>query len=642
MNSTERLEHLLGLLEIEKAEDLKQYRLTVLERSLKERCEKGVSWYPVELKHLRIGLGDRIVVEVTRTNHMEKPQALQSGSVVSVFGMQGDEELGHVTGVASAVQKDSMKIMLGTENIPDWLPDSRLGINLEFDDKTYKEMASALRQVIQPRKNERLKELREVLTGKEIPAFSAGETFYENPDLNDSQNRAVRMALDAQDVALIHGPPGTGKTTTLVQAIKETTTREHQVLVCAASNTAVDLLTLKCSEQGLSVLRLGNPARVDDQLLRLTLDGRVSDHPDYKALRKLRQEIEKIRKKALQYKRKFGGKERRRRDELFDEVRELKAHAHKLEDYILHQVLNRSQVIAATLTGANHSLLAQKRFHTVFIDEAAQALEPACWIPLLRAGRVIFAGDHFQLPPTVKSFEAEKKGLGHTLFEEVMTRHPRASVMLEQQYRMHYQIMGFSGQQFYQGKLQADPSVRYRSLGQDFAPLEFVDTAGCGFLERKNPETLSTSNPEEAQLLLRHLALLLNRLEAEKPETFDDETFSIGIIAPYREQVQVLRDQLRDSPMLLSYQERIAVHTVDGFQGQERDIIYISLVRSNANSEIGFLQDTRRMNVALTRAKKKMVVVGDSATLGEHPFYAAFLDYAEALGAYHSAWEWAE
>lgn len=641
MNSTKRLEYLLDLLEIERAEDLKQYRLTVLERSLKERCEKGVSWYPVELKHLRIGLGDRIVVEVSKTTHMEKPQNLQSGSMVSVFGMRGEDEVGRVTGVASAVQKGSMKIMLGTENIPDWLSDTRLGINLEFDDKTYKEMASAVRQVIQPRKNERLKELREILIGKEPPAFSSWEHFYDNPDLNESQNRAVRLALEAQDVALIHGPPGTGKTTTLVQAIKETTTRENQVLVCAASNTAVDLLTLKCSEQGLRVLRMGNPARVDDNLLRLTLDGAMSDHPDFQALRKLRKEIEKVRKKALKHKRNFGGQERRRRQQLFDEVRELKDHAHKLEDYILHQVINQAQVITATLAGTASSLMSRKRFHTVFIDEAAQALEPACWIPLLRAHRVIFAGDHFQLPPTVKSFEAEKKGLGKTLFEEVMERHPNASVMLQEQYRMHYQIMGFSGQQFYEGKLQAAASVRYRSLGADFPPLEFVDTAGCGFNEQKNPETLSTSNPEEAQLLLRHLALLINRLEAEKPETFD-ASFSIGIIAPYREQVRVMRDQLRDSPMLLSYLERIAVHTVDGFQGQERDVIYISLVRSNTTNEIGFLQDIRRMNVALTRARKKLVVIGDSATLGSHPFYAAFLDYVDTIGAYHSAWEWRE
>lgn len=640
MNSIERLEHLLQLLTIEREEDLKQYRQNVLERSLKERCEKGVSWYPVELKHMRIGLGDRIILEVNRTQHMEKPQSLQSGSTVSVFGMQGNDEVGQVTGVAAAVQKDKMKIMLSTEHIPDWLPDSKLGINLEFDDKTYKEMNAAIRQVIEPKKNERLAELREVLTGPNTPVFSAWETVYHNPDLNDSQNRAVIRALEAHEVALIHGPPGTGKTTTLVQAIKETLTREHQVLICAPSNTAVDLLASKCDEQGLSVVRMGNPARVDESMQKLTLDGRMSEHEDYRSLRKLRQEAEKIRKQALRYKRNFTGQDRRRRKELLEEARELKSHAKKLEDYILHQILNRSQVVAATLIGSAHSLLQRKRFHTVFIDEAAQALEPACWIPLMRADRVILAGDHFQLPPTVKSFEAEKKGLGHTLFEYIMEQKPEASVMLEQQYRMHYQIMGFSAQQFYAGKLQADPSVRYRGLSGDIPPVEFVDTAGCGFTEKRNPETLSTANPEEGQLLMRHLATLLNQLEADKPELFE-QGLTIGIIAPYREQVRTLRELLRNSPMLLSYQERITVHTVDGFQGQERDIMYISLTRSNDRGEIGFLKNTRRMNVALTRAKKKLVVIGDSATLGDHPFYRAFLDYVDTIDAYHSAWEWA-
>lgn len=641
MNSIERLEHLLQLLAIEREEDLKQYRQNVLERSLKERCEKGVSWYPIELKHLRIGLGDRILLEVSRTQHMEKPQSLQSGSVVSVFGMDGNAEVGQVMGVAAAVQKDKMKIMLSTEHIPDWLPDSKLGINLEFDDKTYKEMNAAIRQVIEPKKNERLQELRETLTGPHTPAFSEWERVYHNPDLNESQNRAVVRALEAHEVALIHGPPGTGKTTTLVQAIKETLTREHQVLICAPSNTAVDLLASKCDELGLSVVRMGNPARVDESMQKLTLDGRMSEHEDYRSLRKIRKEAEKIRKKALKYKRTFTGQDRRRRKELLEEARELKGHAKKLEDYILHQILNRSQVVAATLTGSAHSLLQRKRFHTVFIDEAAQALEPACWIPLMRADRVILAGDHFQLPPTVKSFEAEKKGLGHTLFEYIIEQKPEASVMLEQQYRMHYQIMGFSAQQFYSGKLTADPSVRYRGLSGDMPPVEFVDTAGCGFTEKRNPENLSTANPEEGELLMRHLATLLNQLEAEKPELFE-QGLSIGIIAPYREQVRTLRELLRNSPMLMSYQERITVHTVDGFQGQERDIMYISLTRSNDRGEIGFLKNIRRMNVALTRAKKKLVVIGDSATLGNHPFYRAFLDYVDTIDAYHSAWEWAE
>ena len=275
----------------------------------------------------------------------------------------------------------------------------------------------------------------------------------------------------------------------------------------------------------------------------------------------------------------------------------------------------------------------------MFIDEAAQALAPACWIPLLRSGRVIFAGDHFQLPPTVKSLEAAREGLSRTLMEYIVESRPEVAVMLDTQYRMHQDIMGFSGERFYEGNLKAHESVKFHQLGEGFEPVCFIDTAGCGFEERKNPETLSTSNPEEGLLLLKHLALLFNQIEAKIPDVLE-RPFSVGIIAPYKQQVRSIRDQLLDSPLLSSYTDYISVNTVDGFQGQERDVIYISLTRSNDKGEIGFLKDVRRMNVALTRARKQLVVVGDSATLGEHPFYAAMLTYMEKIGAYHTAWEW--
>ncbi len=631
------------LLQVERVEDLRLYQETVLKRSLKQRVADNVSWYPVTVKRLDIGLGENIVLELERSSpEGRKPGSFQTGGLVSVFGMEGDKEAGRSTGVIAFMRGSLIKIALGSEHIPDWLYSSTLGIDQEFDDKTYKDMDLALRTVILPGKNERLKDLRNVLIGKPAPEFHRWDYEYNNPNLNSSQQEAVQKVLEAKDVAIIHGPPGTGKTTTLVQAIKEVLRREHQVLVCAPSNTAVDLLTLKCDEQGLSVIRIGNPVRVEESLQKHTLDGAMLDHPDYGALKKLRRDAEELRVKALKFKRNFGYAERQQRGEMLREAGELTGMARKLEDYILHQLISRTQVIAATLSGANHSVLSRKRFHTVFIDEAAQALAPACWIPIIKSDRVIMAGDHCQLPPTVKSREAEQKGLGITLFEKVIREKPETSVMLLQQYRMNQQIMTFSARQFYCDDLFADPSVKHHTLLPDEAPVEFVDTAGSGFNEVKNPDTLSTSNPEEGMLLLRHLALLLNKVEATEPLLLEAGNLSIGIISPYKDQVRTLREQVQASPLLSAHAHMITVNTVDGFQGQERDVIYISLVRSNDRNEIGFLQDTRRMNVALTRARKKLVVVGDTATLGKHAFYNAFLDYVEEIGAYRTAWEWAE
>lgn len=639
MDSKEIIAHQLELLQIEKEEDLKIYKALVLDKSLKERIQNGISWYPLQLKHIMLGLGERYSLEIDLPEEKTKPSGhFQTGSVVSVFGMVADQEVGRVTGVISQLSKKRLKIALSGENIPDWISSARLGMDLEFDDKTYQQMREAMHQLREPKDNDRLSELRELLLGKAQPSFSQWEVTFRHPDLNASQNRAIQKVLEAKDVAIIHGPPGTGKTTTLIYALEEILRHEHQVLVCAPSNTAVDLLTLKCIEMGMDVVRLGNPARVDDALQKHTLDGAISEHPDYPALRKLRKEAEAVRKSALKFKRNFDATQRRRRQELLKESRELKQHARKLEGYILHHVINRTPVITATLSGAASSKLQKKRFHTVLIDEAGQALAPACWIPILRAGRVIMAGDHQQLPPTVKSFEAERKGLGKSLFEQVIEA-KEVDVMLEQQYRMNQAIMGFSAQQFYKGKLFADESVKNHVLGENFTPISFVDTAGCGFEEKQPQNSRSTYNPDEAQLVLKLLALMFNKLQAEVPDTFD-RPFSVGIISPYKAQVQHLKNQLLSSPMLSSFQSFIKVNTVDGFQGQERDVIFISLVRSNGKGEIGFLKDVRRMNVALTRARKRLVVVGDSATLGKNAFYQEFLDYVETQNAYHSAWEW--
>ncbi|WNJ21233.1 AAA domain-containing protein [Pontibacter sp. G13] len=636
------IDHLISLTEtlaIEREEDLRQYRETVLKRSLKERVEKGVTWHPCELRHLNIGLGERIVVDIDRpTGKKTKDGVFQVGSIVQVFGMIAGEKVGTASGVIARMWPNRMRIRLSSERIPDWITGSKLGIDLDFDDKTYREMANALTKVVKAEKN-RLAELREIMVGDKMPGrFEWEHVKYQNPALNGTQNEAIQHVLEARDVAVIHGPPGTGKTTTLVYAIQEILHHEQQVLVCAPSNTAVDLITLKLLELGIDVLRLGNPARVEEELLAHTLDGSIAKHPDHSALKKLRKDAEDVRMRALKFKRKFGSQEQQKRRELLKEARELSGLAHKLEDYILHDVLRKVQVVACTLTGASANLLEGKKFHTVLIDEAAQALEPSCWIAIQKANRVVMVGDHCQLPPTVKSYEAEKRGLGVTLFEHVITQKD-ADVMLNQQYRMHRKIMQFSADEFYGGKLYADNSVANRSLGPGYQPVEFVDTAGCGFDEVKDSESRSTRNPEEANLLLRHLAMLVNKLSEDEIGAIDDN-LRLGIITPYKRQVLEIKSQLSQSPMLSPLAPSIKVSTVDGFQGQEMDIIYISLVRANGKHEIGFLKDIRRMNVSLTRAKRKMVIIGDSATFGNHPFYSRMLNYFETIGAYHSAWEW--
>ncbi|MFK7922984.1 MAG: AAA domain-containing protein [Bacteroidia bacterium] len=638
MKAIDYLKGLRELLEIEKEEDIRLFQETVLRRSLQERVKNGISWYPVQVNRVTIGMGQRLMLEIEYNRKDDQQSGFQPGGIVSVFGILESKEEGRMNGVIASVRKNIMRVALGGEHIPQWIKHSKIGIDQAFDDKTYQEMDRALVKTIDPGKNERLAELREKMLGPSKPEFSKWDVRYYNDALNRSQNEAVEKALEAKDVAIIHGPPGTGKTTTLVAAIAEVVRRENQVLVCASSNTAVDLLTLRCHEQGIHVVRIGNPVRVEEQLQDLTLDSVITQHSDYPSLKKIRKDAIQAKEQALKFKRNFGQSERQKRQELLKEARQLKDMAHRLEDYILFQTLQRAQVVTSTLTGAGSKVLKGNRFHTVFVDEAGQALTPAVLIAMEKAQRIVMAGDHHQLPPTVKSMKADKGGLSKTLFEHVIDAKPETAVMLNRQYRMHEQIMGFSANQFYGGKLEADPSVRFHVLGDNFPALEFIDTAGCGFVEKQNTRSLSTYNPEEGDLLLKHLAILFNQIEAEIPERLD-QGLTVGLIAPYKAQVRALENQLNASPMLSTYLTHIKVKTVDGFQGQERDVIYISLTRSNKKGEIGFLKDIRRMNVALTRARQKLVVVGDSATLGNHPFYAAFLQYIEDIGAYHSAWE---
>jgi ATP-dependent RNA/DNA helicase IGHMBP2 len=639
-SSVEELEHLLAILSIEQEEDRQQYKEKVLKSSLSERKMLGVSWYPIVIKESFYGMGERLILEIERPTNQNIPHQFNTGKVASLFSNYHHEGADNpsIAGVIMAGRPNSLKLSLFVDELPDWAETGKLGLDLLFDETSYKEMDLAVNRVIKA-KNNRTAQLREILLGFEEAAFKTLKEKVVIDGLNESQNKAVNNILEAQDVAIIHGPPGTGKTTTLLKAIQETLKNESQVLVCAPSNTAVDLLTEKLAEAGVNVVRFGNPSRVSENLLSHTLDVMLTEHKDFKQIKELKKRANEFKNMGHKYKRNFGREERAQRKAIFDEARKLQGEADKIEDYIVADIIDKAQVLTCTLVGSANRYIRDKQYNTVFIDEAAQALEPASWIPITKANRVIFAGDHCQLPPTVKSYEAEKAGLNITLFEKAIQRQ-KADVMLETQYRMNEKIMSFSGQKFYKGLLKAHDHVKDITLSKGANALlnkavEFIDTAGCGYAEQFEKETLSTYNPEEALLLFKHLSLLLENMQQENIPV---NNLKIGIISPYKAQINFMKEKILEFPLLKDL-KNISINTVDGFQGQERDIIYISLVRSNENGEIGFLSDIRRMNVAITRAKKKLVVIGDTATLAQHSFYSDFLKYAESVDGYKSAWE---
>ncbi len=614
---------LINLLKIEKDEDYAQYQLKMLNTSVEERRKKGVTWYPVQLMNQYISTGERYTLELDRTTHTDQNHAFQVGGIVSVFSGYG-EDADTISGVISYVRKDKMRVVLKSDEAPDWLRDGKLGVNLLFDEGGYREMQKALKTV-QLAGSGRLADLREILYGAKQTSFKNGFDF-QSVNLNDGQNRALTQIFNAKDVAIIHGPPGTGKTTTLVNAIKEVVKTERQILVCAQSNAAVDLLVEKLDKLGIEVLRIGHPARLTPEVIENSLDVKISNHTFFKELKEIRKRADEYRRMGQKYKRNFGHDERMQRKLVMKEARILKEDADRIESQITEDLIDRAQVIACTLVGSTHRLLEDRMFRSVFIDEASQALEPACWIAIQKAHRVVMAGDHLQLPPTIKSLQAAKTGLANTLFEKAIS-HIEESVMLETQYRMHPDIMNFSGAHFYNNSLKTASEVLERERGSDIEHFMFIDTAGCGFNEKVKKETLSTYNEEEAELLVKHLSdnLLMDK--------------SIGIIAPYKAQIELISDLIQKNAAFDEVRDKISINTVDAFQGQERDVIYIGLTRSNDKNEIGFLKEYRRMNVAMTRAKTQLVIIGDSATLGKDSFYNSVIDYAQKVGGYKSAFE---
>jgi ATP-dependent RNA/DNA helicase IGHMBP2 len=639
------LRHVRALMQLEQKEDQAQFKVDNASATIKERRRRGLTWYPVTITQQDIGFGGKVVLELERPAHRQDLHLFQVGKNASLFSdapSNSGLDRPALSGVVTSVRRNKLLLATTKEALPDWALDgSTLGIDLTFDEMSYREMNQSLSAVMLAHGN-RLAVLRDVLLGARPAGFRehrADDLFYPSA-LNDSQLAAVRHVVSAQDVAIIHGPPGTGKTTTLVQAILETIRRERRVLVCASSNTAVDLLTEKLAERGVNVIRMGNPSRVSDLLLHHTLDAGVMAHASYSKMHAMRQTAEQHRRTASEQVRHFGFEERQHRQWLREEERTLRQAADDLERFITEDVLESVQVITSTLVGASNRHIHHLIFETVFIDEAAQALEPACWIPIAKGQRIILAGDHHQLPPTVKSEKAAREGLRETLFEKCIQRQPQTARMLTVQYRMHEHIMGFSSEKFYGSQLVPHLDVRHAGLeayDPRFAPdlpMEFIDTAGCGFLEVAIAESRSTANPKEAHLLLERITQLLGPYDPTEPH--QRAPLTIGVIAPYRAQINYLKDAIEDSAALnaLLLQRRLSVGTVDSFQGQERDIIAISLTRSNTQGEIGFLADIRRMNVGMTRARRKLLLVGDSSTLCCHPFFVDLLAYVKRMGGY--------
>lgn len=641
MNTTSPIQALQQqrlLLQLEYNTEKEAFRQQTEQIGIARSVKRGDAWWPVKTGKSYYNSLNQLVIETYRTSDQDIEHNFEFGRPVLFFTISS-EETGksdiyyfRFTGTVSYVDGDRMVV-----TVPDGAPlvdlqgAENLGVQLSFDETSYRLMMDALDRAIKGKG--RLGYLRDLFYSRQKP-----ETFVfpplHFPYLNATQEEAVNMVLRAKDVAIVHGPPGTGKTTTLVEAIREALMRENQVLVCAQSNMAVDWISEKLVDRGINVLRIGNPTRVNDKMLSFTYERRFEGHPDYPQLWALRKAIRELRS------------HRKRNDERFHQrLESLKSRATELEIRINSELFGEARVIASTLVGSANKLLDGHKFGTLFIDEAAQALEAACWIPMRRISRVILAGDHCQLPPTVKSVAAMKAGLGKTMMERIVEMHPEAVTLLKIQYRMNDEIMQFSSNYFYDGQVESAPDVRFRSILDMDISMTWIDTsefeklmeksedpekAKVSFKEEFVGESFGRVNKAEAELTLLALQNYFNKIGKQR---LLDERIDVGVISPYRAQVQLLRRMLMKWEFFKPFRRQISVNTVDGFQGQERDIIVISLVRSNDDGQIGFLRDLRRMNVAITRARMKLIILGDRDTMTRHPFYRQLWKYIENLRA---------
>ena len=609
------------LLEIEYLYEKSTFRKQTETKGLNRQVKRGDAWFPLKVGKSYYNSLNQLVIEVFRTADQEIEHNFEYGRPVTFF--TAELKYFDFTGTVSYVEGDRMVVA-----VPDNAPvvqlqnTENLGVQLSFDETSYRLMFEALDRTMRAKGN-RLAYLRDLfhtpLTqakgADRVSRFSFAPMRF--PWLNPTQEKAVNEVLRAKDVAIVHGPPGTGKTTTLVEAIYETLHRESQVLVCAQSNMAVDWISEKLVDRGVNVLRIGNPTRVNDKMLSFTYERRFEAHPDYEMLWAIRKAIRQIR-----------ANRKRGNDNYHQKLERLKSRAAEIEIRINAELFGEARVIASTLSGSANRLLEGQKYHTLFIDEAAQALEAACWIPIRRASRVIFAGDHCQLPPTVKSLPALKGGLGKTLMECIVERLPEAVTLLGVQYRMNEEIMRFSSDWFYGGKVQTAPQIKYRGILDYDLPMVWVDTSDLDIHEEFVGESFGRINKIEAELTLNELKKYFTKIGKTR---ILEERIDVGIISPYRAQVQYLRRLIKKNEFYKPYRHLISVNTVDGFQGQERDIIVISLVRSNDEGQIGFLRDLRRMNVAITRARMKLIILGDAKTMTRHPFYKKLFEYVQAM-----------
>ena len=611
------------LLRMEYEYEKEEFKRQTENMGVARKVKRGLCWYPATPGRSYYNSLNQLVIEITHTENTDIEHNFEFGRPVCFFRQSADGKITYMNFTATVSYADETRrvaIMPGAGAVMEVQETDNLGVQLYFDETSYRTMFEALEDTLRSKGN-RLAELRDILLGTSKAGFR--ELYpVRFPWLNSTQETAVNKVLCARDVAIVHGPPGTGKTTTLVEAIYETLHREPQVLVCAQSNTAVDWISEKLVDRGVNVLRIGNPTRVNDKMLSFTYERRFENHPLYPELWSIRKNLRELGSRARRgsYDEREGVRSRMSR---------LRDRATALEIQINAELFDGAHVIASTLVSSNHRLLNGRRFGTLFIDEAAQALEAACWIAIRKADRVVLAGDHCQLPPTIKCYEAARGGLERTLMERVVSNKPAVVSLLKVQYRMHEEIMKFPSQWFYNGELEAASEVRYRGILDWDTPIHWIDTSEMDFKEEFVGETFGRINKAEADLLLSELKIYINRIGGNR---ILEEKIDIGIISPYKAQVQYLRSKIKADASLKPYRSLFTVNTVDGFQGQERDVIFISLVRTNEEGQIGFLNDLRRMNVAITRARMKLVILGEAETLKHHGFYRRLLEFIQNIG----------